>query len=111
MLRTLRTQPHRYFSSSLSPQRKVLTLFGKEGCGLCDKAKEVMLNIRDSPEAPKGMEFQYVDISDVMNTQWWDKYCFDVPVLHIDGGVEGRVKMMHRLDGKKVMDEVTNHTS
>jgi glutaredoxin len=98
----------RSFSTTLISQRKVLTLFGKEGCGLCDKAKEVMLEIRDSNVAPKDMEFQYVDISDVMNTQWWDKYCFDVPVLHIDdvGGDKGRVKMMHRLDSVKIMEEV-----
>jgi glutaredoxin len=107
----LRYQPVKYirqFSSSyVVYDRKLLTLFGKEGCGLCDKAKQVMLDIRDSEETPNTMEFQYVDISDVMNTQWWDKYCFDVPVLHIDNLDSGeRLKMMHRLDPLKVMEVV-----
>lgn len=113
MLRGIITHRQRLIRSISTSQycykqpRKVLTLFGKEGCGLCDRAKQVMMDIIDSEEFPqKNVEFKYVDISDVMNTHWWDKYCFDVPVLHIDDTKGERVKMMHRLDGKRVWEEI-----
>lgn len=56
-------------------------LFTKAGCTLCDKAKEVLAQAAE--QHPHSLEA--VDITDAENAQWWAKYKYDIPVLHIDG--------------------------
>ena len=56
-------------------------LFTKAGCTLCDVAKEVLA--RASEERPHTLEA--VDITDDKNAEWFSKYKYDIPVLHIDG--------------------------
>ena len=86
-----------------------LTLFSKQQCGLCDTAKSVMNQVLQKPDF-KDCKYKVVDIMDPENKQWFDKYCFDVPVLHahnIDNASEGKVeKLFHRFDEKKVQDLV-----
>lgn len=66
-----------YEADSSAPTVK---LFTKAGCTLCDVAKEVLT--RTSEELPHTLEA--VDITDADNAQWFDKYKYDIPVLHID---------------------------
>jgi glutaredoxin len=56
-----------------------LTLFTRAGCGLCDTAKNTVLQLQ------KRRSFEYVeaDIMDPGNKSWKDVYEFDVPVLHV----------------------------
>lgn len=56
-------------------------LFTKEGCTLCDKVKEVLLEIRESH--PHSLE--QVDITDKGNKALFDRYKYDIPVLHMNG--------------------------
>lgn len=56
-------------------------LFTKEGCTLCDKVKEVLLEIRDSH--PHSLE--QVDITDEGNQNYFSRYKYDIPVLHVNG--------------------------
>ena len=56
-------------------------LFTKAGCTLCDVAKDVLANAR--AEHPHTLEA--VDITDPEHGEWWEKYKYDIPVLHIDG--------------------------
>lgn len=56
-------------------------LFTKEGCTLCDKVKDVLLEIRGSH--PHSLE--QVDITDEENQLYFDRYKYDIPVLHING--------------------------
>ena len=63
-----------------SPSGPTVQLFTKAGCTLCDKAKEVLADI--AKEQPHALEA--VDITDPDKRQWWDKYKYDIPVLHIN---------------------------
>ena len=56
-------------------------LFTKQGCTLCDKATDALRSIRGSH--PHTLEA--VDITDEDKLIWYDKYKYDIPVLHIDG--------------------------
>ena len=55
-------------------------LYTKAGCTLCDVAKGVLQEAAE--EQPHTLVA--VDITDVEHTSWWDKYKYDIPVLHID---------------------------
>lgn len=55
-------------------------LFTKEGCTLCDKVKDVLESVReDQPHS-----LYAVDITDDDKQDWFDKYKYDIPVLHIN---------------------------
>ena len=56
-------------------------LFTKAGCTLCDVAKEVL--VQAAVERPHTLEA--VDITDAEHTEWFAKYKFDIPVLHVNG--------------------------
>ncbi|CCH46443.1 hypothetical protein BN7_6037 [Wickerhamomyces ciferrii] len=98
----------RQFSSQASLFQKVtLTLYAKDGCSLCDKAKVVVDEVHNSDKLSKKINLQYVDITQPLNKQWWDAYCFDVPVLHVDRtNQEDPVKFMHRLNGDEIIEEI-----
>ena len=55
-------------------------LFTKEGCTLCDKVKDLLLSISD--DFPHNLVA--VDITDDDNRVFWDKYKYDIPVLHLN---------------------------
>jgi len=56
-------------------------LFTKSGCTLCDVAKGVLADA--AAERPHTLEA--VDITDADKGEWYEKYKYDIPVLHIDG--------------------------
>lgn len=59
----------------------VVQLFTKQGCTLCDKVTDVLRSVRESH--PHTLEA--VDITDEDKLDWFDKYKYDIPVLHIEG--------------------------
>ena len=61
--------------------RPTVQLFTKAGCTLCDVAKEVLAGVR--PDRPHTLEA--IDITDPEHSNWWGKYKYDIPVLHING--------------------------
>ena len=61
--------------------RPRVQLFTKEGCTLCDKAKEVLTTA--ASDQPHTLEA--VDITDPENSDYWGRYKYDIPVLAIDG--------------------------
>ena len=58
----------------------LVEMYTKEGCTLCDEAKEVLMACRN--EAPHSLHL--VDITDADKSEWWDRYKYDIPVLHIE---------------------------
>ena len=57
-----------------------IKLFTKEGCTLCDKVKDTLSSIRtDYPHS-----LYAVDITDEDKQVWFDKYKYDIPVLHME---------------------------
>lgn len=56
-----------------------LTLYSKPGCHLCDDAKrEIQAFSREC-----ALQLHEIDIS--QDKELWDKYCYDIPVLLLDG--------------------------
>ncbi|CAR29768.1 hypothetical protein ZYGR_0AD04520 [Zygosaccharomyces rouxii] len=81
------------------------TLFSKSKCGLCDNASNVMEKVlKKRPQ----VDYSVVKIDDPKNHEWWEKYCFDVPVLHLETPVrEGSlIKVFHRLEEEDVLDKI-----
>ena len=75
-----------------SPQ---ITLFTKEGCTLCDKVKEILSDFREShPHTLK-----QIDITDEEHQEWFDRYKYDIPVLHLDG----KYWIKHRITSDEVI--------
>lgn len=64
---------------SSSEQDPTIRLFTKEGCTLCDTVKDTLQSIRD--ELPHSLEA--VDITDAEHDEWYEKYKYDIPVLHV----------------------------
>jgi glutaredoxin len=56
-----------------------IRLFTKEGCTLCDKVKDTLQSLRE--ELPHSLEA--VDITDLGHEDWYEKYKYDIPVLHV----------------------------
>ncbi|KAL7548811.1 hypothetical protein ACHAWF_012070 [Thalassiosira exigua] len=56
-------------------------LFTKQGCTLCDKVKDVLESVReDQPHS-----LYAVDITDADKEDWFSKYKYDIPVMHVNG--------------------------
>ena len=64
-----------------SGSNPTVQLYTKEGCTLCDKAKDVLGLLRE--EHPHSLEA--IDITDPDKTDIFDKYKWDIPVLHLNG--------------------------
>ena len=74
-----------------------LTFFGKPNCGLCDNAKEVIEDVLNENEELSKARITMEIININKHKHWWDMYCFDIPVLHIENDNEPNslVKIMH----------------
>ena len=66
--------------SSDDPAAPTVKLFTRAGCTLCDKVKDVLLEVKD--QHPHTLE--QVDITDKDNEGWFSKYKYDIPVLHMN---------------------------
>ncbi|KAJ5794065.1 hypothetical protein N7457_000664 [Penicillium paradoxum] len=80
-----------------------LTLFTRAGCGLCDTAKNTVLQLQ------KRRSFEYVetDIMEPGNKRWKDVYEFDVPVLHVQPARDGLPKEADLSDARKLFHRWT----
>ena len=68
-------------SSSSSSPAPIVELFTKANCPLCDDAKAVLQQC--ATDVPHSLVA--VDITDSENRAWWERYKYDIPVLHLDG--------------------------
>eukprot|EP00537_Pseudo-nitzschia_pungens_P017882 CAMPEP_0172410678 /NCGR_PEP_ID=MMETSP1061-20121228/77005_1 /TAXON_ID=37318 /ORGANISM="Pseudo-nitzschia pungens, Strain cf. pungens" /LENGTH=257 /DNA_ID=CAMNT_0013146871 /DNA_START=231 /DNA_END=1005 /DNA_ORIENTATION=+ len=71
-------------SNTQNSNKVTVTLYTKEGCTLCDKVKDVLAQLRDEPNCHHAL--RQVDITDDDQTASWDRYKYDIPVLHIQCG-------------------------
>ncbi|KAJ5620482.1 hypothetical protein N7510_004466 [Penicillium lagena] len=80
-----------------------LTLFTRAGCGLCDTAKNNVMQLR------KRRPFEYAekDIMDDANRSWKDAYEFDVPVLHVQSVMNGQPAQADLSDARKLFHRFT----
>ncbi|KAJ9060413.1 hypothetical protein DSO57_1014889 [Entomophthora muscae] len=87
-----------------------LRIFTNKSCSLCDTAKEALKRINKQV----AFSLEEIDIHAKGNEPWFQKYCFDVPVVHVSkdsSEVKDRkedILAMHRIDEplvtKKLMD-------
>jgi len=76
-----------------------VTLFTKEGCTLCDKVKDVLVEVKeDEPHS-----LYAIDITDDEHVEWFNRYKYDIPVLHINGEywIKHRLTKEEALEGFK----------
>ena len=59
-----------------------VSLFTKEGCTLCDKVKDVLL---ETKQGGINHSLDAIDITDEEHAVYFDKYKWDIPVLHLNG--------------------------
>jgi glutaredoxin len=100
-----RTAMKRYASvtgpvyTSEDPSAPIVRLFTKEGCTLCDKVKDVLREVKDE----NSHSLEQVDITDAEHDAYWDRYKYDIPVLHVNG--EYWIK--HKLTVEEAIEALT----
>lgn len=70
-----------------------VVLFTKEGCSLCDHAKEAILAVR--AQVPFG--FREVDITS--DAELFEEHRYDIPVVEVDGARAFK----HRVDPRALL--------
>lgn len=76
--------------SNVIEQKPKLTMYTKQQCQLCDELVQEL-----SPFMNR-LQFEKVDITKPENREYFKRYRYDIPVLHING----EFLCMHRLDAK-----------
>ncbi|KAK7204164.1 glutaredoxin-like domain-containing protein [Myxozyma melibiosi] len=99
----------RFFSRSVAAATVRLPrmlLYSRPECGLCEEAKEsISKAVKELPE----FELQVVNILEPENKEWFDKYAFDVPVVHFQTSESDKIhRIMHHIKQKDVIDLVNN---
>ena len=79
----------------------LLTFFTKDECSLCDDALEVLEPHRDK------FDLEFVDITEEGNEEWFDKYRYDIPVIHLNG----QPLMKHRVFEQAFLEALANANS
>ncbi|KAK9237532.1 hypothetical protein V1525DRAFT_426265 [Lipomyces kononenkoae] len=81
-----------------------MTIFSRPQCGLCDEAKESIASaVKRLPE----FTYSEINILEPENQGWFDKYAYDVPVIHFQTAENEAVKkIMHRIHEQDVIDLV-----
>ncbi|KAG7193888.1 uncharacterized protein KQ657_005087 [Scheffersomyces spartinae] len=101
------TKSIRLFSQSAQLRTAQLTLFTKDTCQLCTNARTILEETLASEELKgKEIDLKVIDIMDPANEKWFDVYCYDVPVLHVDRSNQPKpVKFMHYFHHDKLLQE------
>mmetsp|Transcript_14021 Transcript_14021/g.19500 ORF Transcript_14021/g.19500 Transcript_14021/m.19500 type:complete len:84 (-) Transcript_14021:16-267(-) len=76
----------------------IVTLFSKPQCSLCVPAKELVLKVQ------KQYPFTLENINILQHPEWFEKYKYDIPVLHVNGKEICR----HRFDEQTIINAVNN---
>ncbi|ODV77023.1 uncharacterized protein CANTADRAFT_23860 [Suhomyces tanzawaensis NRRL Y-17324] len=97
----------RPFSQSSRLAVTSLTFFTKETCQLCTNAKTILYDtLKDESLNDKSIKLDVIDIMKPENSKWFDVYCYDVPVIHIDRPNQKKpVKFMHYFHHDKLLEE------
>ena len=61
---------------------RVVTLYGREGCHLCEEAREVLLGLR---ERAGGTAFRLVEVDIETDDDLHRRYLERIPVIALDG--------------------------
>lgn len=58
--------------------KMLVEIYSKENCSLCDKAKEIIKKVS------LDTDFDFVEIDITKNPEIFEKYKYDIPVIHIN---------------------------
>lgn len=70
---------------------------------LCYKAKETLKNALNEVKVPYSV--QYIDIEKNENADWFDLYCYDIPVIHVEHH-DKTIRFKHKLFKDKVIESL-----
>ena len=62
------------------PDPQEVTLYGREGCHLCDEARESLMRLRD-----EGFEFELIEVDIESEQDLHRRYLERIPVIEIGG--------------------------
>ncbi|KAK9368875.1 hypothetical protein V1509DRAFT_563792 [Lipomyces kononenkoae] len=86
-----------------------MTIFSRPQCGLCDEAKE---SIASAIKGLPAFTYSEINILKPENQEWFDKYAYDVPVIHFQTAEHEEVKkIMHRIHEQDVINLVQKSLS
>lgn len=96
-----------FSSTSKSYQKPSLTFFTKETCMLCTNARGILFKTLEHESLKEEkIDLKIVDIMKPENKEWFDVYCYDVPVLHVDRTNQTKpIKFMHYFYEDKLLEE------
>lgn len=63
--------------------RRTITLIGRDGCHLCDDAREVIRAVLDEIDVPVEVNQLNIDDDPALHAEYWEQ----IPVVLIDGKV------------------------
>lgn len=96
----------RWCSTLHQARRFRLTFFTKDGCQLCKNAATILHDAIEA-NATKNVSLKVINILDPENSEAFDLYCYDVPVLHIEKDEGAKMtKFMHYFNKEKIMEEI-----
>lgn len=104
---TLKTITRGVFNPARFKSTVLLKFFTKANCMLCTNANEILQLAISSPTVDQiNLDLTKIDIMDFKNKQWFDKYCYDVPVLHIELPQDKVLKKhMHYFDKEQLIKD------
>lgn len=74
---------------------------------LCTNARGILFETLKNEELKnKKIDLNIIDIMKPENSKWFDVYCYDVPVLHVDRDKQDKpLKFMHYFHEDKLLEE------
>lgn len=96
----------RYASHQARCRKVHLTLYTKDNCQLCITARDVLNRVMKECSYER-ISLEVVDIMKPENSDSFERYCYDVPVLHIrKPSMQKPIKFMHNFDHEKLLKEL-----
>eukprot|EP00794_Sanderia_malayensis_P009667 gene9667-10654_t len=92
---------NRNLSMQSETGRPLIQIFSKDDCSLCDIAKENLEQFKDK------CDIEEINISDKENASWFEKYKYDIPVIHLNG----KFLMKHQVFSQVLKGALENLTT
>ncbi|KAL6452947.1 hypothetical protein SBY92_000292 [Candida maltosa Xu316] len=106
-MRTTFNISKRFFSYSRINSQINLSFFTKDNCMLCSNARHILHDTLKLPElAETKINLETIDIMDPKNKEWFEEYCYDVPVLLVNRPNQPKpTEFMHYFYKDKLLEE------
>ncbi len=75
----------------------LIEIYSKENCQLCDEVKKIIKNVNEK------IEFEIKEIDITKDDELFEKYKYDIPVVHINGVIAFK----HRITENELIKKLT----